>query len=119
MEKKDVRILIVDDEPTMADSLKQNLVEEGYAVDTAATGAEAIEFLIRVVITWRFVICNCRISAGSRSCVTSKTRDHDGSNVVTGHGSVAKAVEATKAGLLISLINLSTSKNFSSAWKTR
>ena len=43
MEKKDVRILVVDDEPTMADSLKQNLVEEGYSVDAAATGTEAIE----------------------------------------------------------------------------
>ena len=43
MDKKDVRILVVDDEPTMADSLKQNLVEEDYSVDTAATGTEAIE----------------------------------------------------------------------------
>ena len=43
MENKDVRILVVDDEPTMSDSLKQNLAEEGYATDTAATGAEAIE----------------------------------------------------------------------------
>jgi len=37
------RILVIDDEPTIADSLKQNLVEEGYSVDIAATGAEAIE----------------------------------------------------------------------------
>ena len=43
MDKKDVRILVVDDEPMMADSLKQNLIEEGYSVDIAATGTEAIE----------------------------------------------------------------------------
>ncbi|HYJ88640.1 MAG TPA: response regulator, partial [Pyrinomonadaceae bacterium] len=43
LENKNVRILVVDDEPMMADSLKQNLMEEGYSVDTAATGAEAIE----------------------------------------------------------------------------
>jgi DNA-binding response OmpR family regulator len=43
VEHKDARILVIDDEPLMADSLRQNLVEEGYAVDTAATGAEAIE----------------------------------------------------------------------------
>ncbi|MEJ7710886.1 MAG: hypothetical protein WKF84_13730 [Pyrinomonadaceae bacterium] len=42
---------MVDDEPMMADSLKQNLAEEGYTVDTAATGAEAIE-LTAAAITW-------------------------------------------------------------------
>ena len=36
MERKDARILVVDDEPMMADSLKQNLAEEGFTVDTAA-----------------------------------------------------------------------------------
>ena len=35
VENKEVRILVVDDEPTMADSLRQNFVEEGYSVDTA------------------------------------------------------------------------------------
>ena len=38
VENKEVRILVVDDEPTMSDSLRQNFVEEGYSVDTAATG---------------------------------------------------------------------------------
>jgi DNA-binding response OmpR family regulator len=44
---KDARILVVDDEPMMTDSLRQNLAEEGYTVDTAATGAEAIELFDR------------------------------------------------------------------------
>ena len=43
MENKDVRILIVDDEQMMADSLRQHLLDDGYSVDTAATGAAAIE----------------------------------------------------------------------------
>ena len=43
VENKEVRILVVDDEPTMADSLRQNFIEEGYSVDTAATAADAIE----------------------------------------------------------------------------
>ena len=47
VENKEVRILVVDDEPTMADSLRQNFVEEGYSVDTAATGAAAIECVVR------------------------------------------------------------------------
>ena len=42
MERKEARILVIDDEPMMADSLKQNLAEEGYSVDTAATGAEEL-----------------------------------------------------------------------------
>ena len=43
MKNGDVRILVVDDEPQMADSVKQNLVEEGYSVDIATSGAAAIE----------------------------------------------------------------------------
>src|SRR5678816_4169463 len=43
VDNKDVRILVVDDEPMMADSLRQNFMEEGYSVDTAPTGAQAIE----------------------------------------------------------------------------
>ncbi len=39
MDRKEVRILVIDDEPMMADSLKQNLSEEGFTVDTASTGA--------------------------------------------------------------------------------
>ena len=49
MERKEVRILVLDDEPMMTDSLKQNLVEEGYTVDTASSGAEAIELFDRGV----------------------------------------------------------------------
>ena len=40
---QDIRILVVDDEPMMTDSLKQHLTSEGYTVDTAASGAEAID----------------------------------------------------------------------------
>ena len=47
MGNKDIRILVVDDEPMMADSLKQNLTEEGYTVDTSSTGTEAIELFDR------------------------------------------------------------------------
>ena len=40
---QDIRILVVDDEPMMSDSLRQHLADEGYTVDTAASGAEAID----------------------------------------------------------------------------
>ena len=61
VENKEVRILVVDDEPMMADSLRQNFIEEGYSVDTAATSAAAIELFDQAVITWQSVICNFRI----------------------------------------------------------
>ena len=37
-----MRVLIVEDEPRMADALRRGLREEGYAVDLAAHGAEAV-----------------------------------------------------------------------------
>ena len=99
MEKKDVRILIVDDEPTMADSLKQNLIEEGYAVDTAATGAEAIELFDQG--GHHVAICDLQLPDIGGLEVMRHIKDARPTTeviVVTGHGSVAKAVEATKAG---------------------
>ena len=99
MEKKDVRILVVDDEPTMADSLKQNLVEDGYGVDTAATGAEAIELFDQG--GHHIAICDLQLpDIGGLEVMRhiKDTRPTTEVIVVTGHGSVAKAVEATKAG---------------------
>src|SRR5262252_4455761 len=43
VDKQDVRILIVDDEAPITDSLRLHFEHEGYSVDTAASGAEAIE----------------------------------------------------------------------------
>ena len=99
MDKKDVRILVVDDEPTMADSLKQNLIEEGYSVDTAATGAEAIELFDQG--GHHLAICDLQLPDLDGLDVV---RHIKGANplteviVLTGHGSVARAVEATRAG---------------------
>ncbi|MDQ2936399.1 MAG: sigma-54 dependent transcriptional regulator, partial [Acidobacteriota bacterium] len=99
MEKKDVRILVVDDEPTMADSLKQNLIEEGYSVDTAATGAEAIELFDQG--GHHLAICDLQLPDIDGLEVMRHIKDARPTTeviVVTGHGSVPKAVEATKAG---------------------
>ena len=40
---KDTRILVVDDEPLMSDSLRQHLSDEGYAVDVSSSGTQAID----------------------------------------------------------------------------
>jgi two-component system OmpR family response regulator len=39
-----VRILVVEDEPAIAAGIRQSLVDDGHAVDTVATGDEAIDW---------------------------------------------------------------------------
>ena len=43
MKKKDVRILLVDDEPDVIEIIKYNLVQEGYRVKVASNGEEALK----------------------------------------------------------------------------
>ena len=45
MQPKNARILIVEDEPAIADMLKYALSSEGYAVEWAVTGAQALQHL--------------------------------------------------------------------------
>jgi DNA-binding NtrC family response regulator len=99
VERKDVRILVVDDEPVMADSLKQNLVEEGFTVDTASNGADAIELFDRG--GHHIGVCDLQLPDMDGMEVLKHIKDTRPSTeviVVTGYGSVAKAVEATKLG---------------------
>jgi two-component system alkaline phosphatase synthesis response regulator PhoP len=42
MKKKDIRILLVDDEPDILEILNYNLTAEGYSVFTASNGAEGV-----------------------------------------------------------------------------
>lgn len=99
MERKDVRILVVDDEPMMTDSLKQNLEEDGYTVDTASNGAKAIEMFDGS--GHHLVICDLQLPDTDGIEIlrhVKETRPSTEAIVVTGYGTVARAVEATKAG---------------------
>jgi DNA-binding NtrC family response regulator len=96
---KDIRILVVDDEPMMADSLKQNLTEEGYTVDTCSTGTEAIELFDRGA--HHLAICDLQLPDMDGLDVMRHMKDARPATeviVVTGYGTVAKAVEAIRAG---------------------
>lgn len=98
-QKKSGRILIVDDEPTMTDSLRQNFVEEGYSVDTAYTGTQAIELFDRG--SYDLVLMDLQLPDLDGITLLQHFKEKRPSThviVVTGYGSVAKAVEATKAG---------------------
>src|SRR6266850_5673057 len=99
VENKDVRILIVDDEAMMADSLRQHLSEEGYSVDTAATGAEGMERFDQG--GHHLAICDLQLPDMDGLDVMRHMKDARPTTeviVVTGYGSVQRAVEATKAG---------------------
>ncbi len=99
MEKKDVRILVVDDEPTIADSLRQNLVEEGYLVDTAATGNDAIGLFDQG--GHHIAICDLQLPDMDGLDVVRHIKDAKPLTeviVLTGHGSGPRAFEASKAG---------------------
>lgn len=99
MDNKNIRILIVDDEPMMADSLRQNLIEENYDVDAATSGSEAVELFDRGA--YHLVICDLQLPDTDGLSLMRHMKEMQPSVdviVVTGFGSVQKAVEATKAG---------------------
>src|SRR6059058_5747855 len=96
---QDVRVLVVDDEPMMSDSLRQHLVDEGYAVDTAASGAEAIDLFDGGA--HHLVICDLQLPDMDGLTLLRHMKDSRPTTeviVITGYGSVERAVEATKAG---------------------
>src|SRR6202163_363210 len=96
---RDIRVLVVDDEPMMSDSLRQHLVDEGYAVDTAASGAEAIDLFDTG--GHHLVICDLQLPDMDGLTLLRHMKDARPTTeviVVTGYGSVERAVEATKAG---------------------
>jgi DNA-binding NtrC family response regulator len=99
VERKDARILVIDDEPIMADSLKQHLAEEGYTVDVAVNGAQAIEAFDQG--GHHLAICDLQLPDMDGLEILRHMKDARPATeviVVTGYGTVTRAVEATKAG---------------------
>ncbi len=99
MDRSEVRILIVDDDEATADSLRLNLAEEGYTVDTANNGGKAIELFDQG--GHHLAICDLQLPDMDGLEVMrhiKEARPNAEVIVVTAHGSTTKAVEATKAG---------------------
>src|SRR3979409_59802 len=96
---RDIRVLVVDDEPMMSASLRQHLADEGYAVETAASGAEAIDLFDGGA--HHLVICDLQLPDMDGLTLLRHMKDARPTTeviVVTGYGSVQTAVEANKAG---------------------
>ena len=99
MANPDIRILVVDDDEQTADSLKLNLQEEGYTVDTAFTGGKAIELFDQG--GHHLAICDLQLPDIDGLEVMRHIKDARPTTeviVVSAHGSTTRAVEATKAG---------------------
>src|SRR5262249_50578689 len=92
-------VLVVDDEPSIADGLRLILEREGYAVDTAGSIAEGAACLDTQDFALALVDLVLPDGDGIGLLKLLKARDPDLEVIImTGHGSISKAVEATKEG---------------------
>jgi len=93
------RILIADDEESIRLVLQRILQKEGYQVETARDGAEALEMLARGEYDVLLLDLNMKPIDGLR--VLRKAHEKDKEMIViilTGHGSLESAVEALRLG---------------------
>lgn len=93
------RILVVDDEESIRESLRMILEYEGYQVEEAKNGEDAIEAVRRHVP--EAILLDIKMPGLDGLSVLRQLQDR-GYDVpviiITGHGDVSTAVEATKAG---------------------
>ena len=104
-ERKGFRILVVDDELVVRDSLKEWLVEEGFSVDMAASGTEALEKLAGQ--TYHLMLLDIKMPGmdGVEVLQTAKENTPDLKVIMmTAYATVETAVEAMKIGALDYLI---------------
>jgi DNA-binding NtrC family response regulator len=95
--KKQVRILICDDEPSVRDSLSNWFREEGYAVDAAVSGKDALEKLAQN--SWDIYLLDIKTMDGPE--LQRKIRAADPSATIilmSAFASVDTAVGAMKQG---------------------
>ncbi len=95
------RVLVVDDELVMRDSLKEWLDEEGFSVDMAASGAEALEML--AAKSYQLMLTDIKMPGMDGVEVLEKAKETVPDLVVvmmTAYATVETAVEAMKTGAL-------------------
>ena len=97
----EARILCVDDEEVILDSLRKILVLDGYSVDTVETGQEALGLI--QVHDYDFVFTDLKMPAMSGTDVAKSVKhlrpDID-VVIITGYATVESAVECMKHGAL-------------------
>jgi DNA-binding NtrC family response regulator len=99
LDRQTFAILVVDDERTLRFTLKEGLTEDGYRVETAADGAEALERLARD--EYQLVLLDQKLPDRNGIDLLREIRAmrRDVQVVMmTAYGKFEQAVEATKAG---------------------
>ena len=99
MSKIRASILIVDDEGGIRESLGALLRDEGYQVDTVASGEQCLERLIER--SFDLVLLDVWLPTMDGLETLSRIQSKDGSPIVvmiSGHGNIETAVRATKLG---------------------
>jgi DNA-binding NtrC family response regulator len=97
--KKDFQILIVDDEPLIRQSLFEIFRIEGYLVQMAASGEEALKLLANNIFD--VVVTDYKLpKMTGLEVLEAVKKNHFKSEVIliTGYGSIETAVEAMKKG---------------------
>ncbi|MBI1358294.1 MAG: response regulator [Acidobacteria bacterium] len=97
------RILVVDDEPGIRQSLKEVLEDEGLHVETVGTGEACLEALEQA--TYSLVLLDIWLPGIDGLETLERIRDFDPARrpvvlVISGHGNIETAVRATKLGAL-------------------
>jgi two-component system nitrogen regulation response regulator NtrX len=98
---KNTRVLIVDDEPGIRESLRGVLEDEGYVCHTAGTGEECLQELARqnfdvaLLDVWLPGIDGMETLARIQEIPFS---DRPQVVIISGHGTIETAVKATKLG---------------------
>ncbi len=97
------RILVVDDDPIVADSLREFLSAEGYDAVSCYAGAEAIAALAEAAGSAAFDVALTDVSmpgTGGMDLLRHVAAEHPGVVVImlTGYGTIESAVEAIRSG---------------------
>ena len=93
------RVLVVDDEPLIRESLARALASEGMAVDRAGTAAQALEIYTKA--PHELVILDLKLPDGDGLATLRRLRaisDAGQVVIITAHGTIETAVEAMKMG---------------------
>ena len=96
-----IHILVVDDEETICIALAAWLTKEGYSVETAPSGQEALDRMTQKLFDLYLVDFKMPGMDGLQLLAEIKKRHPDATIImITAHGSIQSAVEAMKRGAI-------------------